>query len=171
VALVFVVVIGALTVAVVLVVASLAVLREAARMDREPPTRAFDAGEALAWVVQHIPDEAAGSLTVDDVERIIDLQLEYFRRKGVSRNGKDTKPAGTVVVGGSETIEYIIGRAADDGAVYTPDQVHAVIETQLTYLRSIGVVGDRVDEGIDEGIDDAIDADSDEGDEPDRPNS
>jgi hypothetical protein len=42
------------------------------------------------------------------------------------------------VVGGSETVEYILAWAADTGESYLPEQVHAVIETQLEYLREIG---------------------------------
>ena len=45
---------------------------------------------------------------------------------------------GDVVVGGSETVEYILAWAADTGESYLPEQVHAVIETQLEYLREIG---------------------------------
>jgi hypothetical protein len=45
------------------------------------------------------------------------------------------------VVGGAETIDYILERAAATGEAYLPEQIHAVVETQLTYLRAIGAVG------------------------------
>jgi len=144
--LVLVFVVGALVVILVTMVATITIMRESARMEVQPPTRAFDVDEAVEWVVRHIPDDVAGTLTLQDVYTIIDLQLDYFRRKGVSRNGKDSEPGGTVVVGGSETVEYILERASADGAEYTVEQVQAVIDTQLSYLRSIGVVGPAVSE-------------------------
>jgi len=43
-----------------------------------------------------------------------------------------------VVIGGSETVGYILEQAAAKGAEFTAEQVHAVVETQLAYLRAIG---------------------------------
>lgn len=140
------VVVGALVVAVVLFLAAVAVMRESARMDREPPTRPFDFEEAVEWVVRHIPDDVAATLTLDDVHRILDLQLHYFRKKGVSRNGQTGQPRGTVIVGGSETVDFIVDEAAKQGLAYSSQQVHAVIDTQLTYLRSIGAIGPPADD-------------------------
>ena len=59
----------------------------------------------------------------------------------MSGNGNSSHPPGPVVVGGSETVDYILERAASTGEAYLPEQIHAVIETQLTYLRAIGAVG------------------------------
>ncbi len=42
---------------------------------------------------------------------------------------------------GAETVEYILERARVTGEAYLPEQVHAVVETQLAYLRAIGAVG------------------------------
>ena len=123
------------------------VVREAGRMASEPPPPVFDLEEAYEWVVAHVPDLVAATLTPDDVRRILDFQLEYFRRKGVSGNGSSAQPPGDVVVGGSETVEYILARAADTGESYLPEQVHAVIETQLEYLREIGAVGPEAGDG------------------------
>jgi len=50
------------------------------------------------------------------------------------------------VVGGPETVEYIVGRADAAGTNFIPEQVFAVMETQLAYLRSIGAVGSRADD-------------------------
>ena len=88
-----------------------------------------------------MPDVVAATLTPDDVRRILDFQLEYFQRKGVTGNGSTANPPGDVVVGGAETVDYILERAPATGEAYLPEQVHAVIETQLAYLRAIGAVG------------------------------
>lgn len=140
------VVFGALAVGVVLLIAALAILRESHRLAAQPPRPVFDLDDALDWVVQHIADDAAATLTLDEVRQILDLQLQYFRAKGVSGNGSNATPAATVVVGGSETVDYILQQAAARGTPFTAEQVHAVVETQLAYLRSIGAVGPRADD-------------------------
>ena len=137
---------GALAVGVVLLIAAFAVLRESRRLAALPPRPIFDVEEALDWVVQHLSDAAAATLTVADVRQILDLQLQYFRLKGVSGNGSSAEVMGPVVIGGSETVSYIIERAALRGTTFTSEEVHAVIETQLAYLRSIGAVGPRVED-------------------------
>jgi hypothetical protein len=117
------------------------VIREAGRMASEPPPPVFDMEEAYEWVVENVPDVVAATLTPADVRRILDFQLEFFQRKGVAGNGSSSHPPGDVIVGGAETVEYILDRAAATGETYLPEQVHAVIETQLAYLREIGAVG------------------------------
>jgi hypothetical protein len=144
------VVLGALAVGLILLIAAVAILRESHRLATLPPRPTFDPDAALEWVVQHLADDAAATLTVDDVRVILDLQLRYFKAKGVSQNGSSANPVGPVVVGGSETVSYILEQAAAQGAVFTAEQVHAVVETQLAYLRAIGAVGSKADDFDDE---------------------
>jgi hypothetical protein len=122
-------------------IAAFFVAREATRMAAEPPPPVFDPEEAYDWVVEHLPDIVAATLTPEDVRRILDFQLEYFRRQGVTGNGTSSRVQGAVVVGGPETVDYILERARTAGEEYLPEQVYAVIETQLAYLREIGAVG------------------------------
>ena len=133
--------IGILIAVVILSIAGFLVAREAKRMAVAPAPPLFRMDEAFDWVVEHVPDEVAATLTPDDVKRILALQIEFMKRKGVAVNGKKPEPRGPVIVGMSETVDYIITRARDDGEEYLPEQVHAVIETQLAYLREIGAVG------------------------------
>ena len=140
------VVLGALAVGLILLIAAVAILRESHRLAALPPRPTFDPDAALEWVVQHIADDAAATLTVDDVRVILDLQLEYFKAKGVSQNGSTANPSGPVVIGGSETVSYILEQAAARGSVFSPEQVHAVVETQLAYLRAIGAVGSKAED-------------------------
>jgi hypothetical protein len=130
-----------LVLGIVLAVAGFLVVREAARLAAEPPPPVFDFDEAYEWVVQQLPDDVAATLTPDDVRRILDYQLEFFQRKGVTGNGSSPHPPGDVVVGGAETVDYIMRRCAETGEAYIPEQVYPVIETQLRYLRAIGAVG------------------------------
>ena len=140
------VVLGALAVGLILLIAAVAILRESHRLAALPPRPTFDPDAALEWVVQHIADDAAATLTVDDVRVILDLQLQYFKAKGVSQNGSTASPVGPVVIGGSETVSYILEQAAAKGNEFTAEQVHAVVETQLAYLRAIGAVGSKADD-------------------------
>ena len=106
----------------------------------------FDLDEAYEWVVDNVPDIVAATLTPDDVRRILAFQVEYFKRKGVSANGSTSHPPR-----GRRRrrrrdgrVHPRAGRAT--GEAYLPEQVHAVVETQLGYLRAIGAVGPVVGE-------------------------
>jgi hypothetical protein len=97
--------------------------------------------EAVDWVADHLPFEVSAVLSHDDVRRILDWNLEYFRAKGVSGNGSSSRADGPVVVGGAETVNWVLGRAQATGTTYTAAQVHAVLDAQMLYLEAIGAVG------------------------------
>ena len=132
---------GFLIVAIVFAIAAVVVGREARRLDAVPPQPTFDLDEAVGWVADNLPFEFRATLSHDDVRRIIDWNLEYFRMKGVSGNGHSAASEGPVVVGGAETVDYVLARAESLGASYTATQVHAVLEAQMSYLEAIGAIG------------------------------
>lgn len=142
-------IIGFLVVGIVIAIAAFFVGREATRIAREPPPALYHVDDALAWVVEHLPDDVAATVDEDDVRRILEFQVEFFKRKGVSSNGSTAYPPGTVVIGGSETVEYIVERSGATGEAYIPEQVYGVIDTQLSYLRAIGAVGPPADTDAD----------------------
>jgi len=127
--------------ALVFAIAAVVVGREARRLDAVPPRPVFDPDEAVAWVAEHLPFEVSAELSHTDVRRIIDWNLEYFRSKGVSANGSGPHVEGPVVVGGAETVAYVLGRSQATGEAYTAAQVHAVLDAQMEYLYSIGAIG------------------------------
>jgi hypothetical protein len=135
------VMIGALVLAVVFLIAAVVIGREARRLDAVPPSPVFDLDEAVEWIADHLPFEVSAELSHDDVRRIIDWNLEYFRSKGVSGNGHSSETEGPVVVGGAETVDYVLLRAEAVGSPYTPAQVHAVLDAQMSYLEAIGAIG------------------------------
>jgi hypothetical protein len=138
-------VVGFLAFGIVVAIAAVFVIREAGRIANEPPPAIVDPDDAYEWVVEHLPDDAAATLSTADVRRILDFQFEFFRRKGVSVNGSRRGPRGPVVVGGAEQVAYILERSAATGEGYIPEQVYAVVETQLSYLRAVGAVGPPAD--------------------------
>ena len=133
-------------VGIVLAIAAALVFREAARLSEDPPDAVFDPDDALGWVVEHLDDLVASTLTEADVRRIIDAQMEFFRQRGVSHNGTRTPPAVPLLLAPDETIAYIVDRCAETGEAYIPEQVEAVMDCQLDYLRFIGAIGQPVDE-------------------------
>ena len=126
---------------IVFVIAAVVIGREAKRLGNVPPRPVFDFEEAVEWVCRHVSDEVAAELTPEDVRQIINWHLEYFRLKGVSSNGHGTQSEGPVVVGGAETVDFVLMKAQSAGFGYTPAQVHAVLDAQMTYLEAIGAIG------------------------------
>ena len=126
---------------VVVALAAIFVVREAGRIAREPPPALFDRDDAYDYVVDQLDDLVAATLTPEDVRRILDFEVEYLRQRGITGNGAPSTPVEPVVFGGPDTVAYILRRAAETGEAYLPEQVHAVVETQLSYLRAIGAIG------------------------------
>ena len=130
-----------LAAALVFAIAAVVVGREARRLAAQPRRPVFDFEDAVAWVCRHVGDEVAAELTPDDVRRILHWHLEYFRLKGVSSNGSRAGGDRAVVVGGAETVEFVMSKAEAVGSPYTPAQVHAVLDAQMAYLETIGAIG------------------------------
>src|SRR5689334_22524816 len=124
---------GILLVAVVFAVAAVVIGREARRLDAVPPNPSFSLDDAVEWVADRLPDEVTAVLSHGDVRQIIDWNLEYFRTRGVSGNGHSSQIEGPVVVGGAETVDYVVHRARAAGIDFTPAQVHAVLDAQMSY--------------------------------------
>lgn len=119
-------------------VAAVFVIREAARLAAEPPPPVYDLEEAYEWVVERLPDLVAATLTPDDVRLILDLQAEHLRGRGAGAEAAR-------VLGTAEMIDDIVARAAAAGERFLPEQVAAVVDTQLEYLRDLGAVGPPAD--------------------------
>jgi hypothetical protein len=132
---------GLIVAALVFAIAAFVIGREARRLDAVPPRPVFNMDEAVDWVADHLPFEVSAELSHGDVRQILDWNLEYFRTKGVSSNGSSAHASGPVVVGGAETVNWVLGRAQAVGTTYTAAQVHAVLDAQMLYLEAIGAIG------------------------------
>ena len=131
---------------IVLAIAAALVFREAARLSDVPPDAVFDPDDARGWVVEHLDDLVAATLTEKDVDRIIGFQMEYFGQRGVSHNGSRTESDVPLLFLPEEAVGYIVDRCAETGEAYLPEQVEAVMECQLDYLRFIGAIGREADD-------------------------
>ena len=132
---------GVLAVAAVFAIAAVVIGREARRLAAKPPGRVFEFEDAVAWVCDHVGPEVAAILSPDDVRRILNWHLEFFRIKGVSSNGHTAESNAPVVVSGAETVDFVLMKAEAAGSPYTPAQIHAVLDAQMGYLADIGAVG------------------------------
>src|ERR1700730_13964213 len=128
-------------VGLVIAIAAVLVIREAGRIANEPPPAIFDPDDAYEHVVEELPDDVAATLTPDDVRRILDFEVEFLKQRGVVGNGSTPQTTGPVVFGGPETTPYTLEGASATGEAYLPEQIDAVVETQLRYLRAIGAIG------------------------------
>jgi len=135
------VIIVALAIAGVFAIAAVVIGREVKRLSLRPPQKSFDFEEAVAYVCDHVGLEVASILSPDDVRKILDWHLEYFRLRGVASNGSRPQTEGPVVVSGAETVDFVLMRSEASGTAYTPEQVHAVLDAQMRYLEEIGAVG------------------------------
>ncbi len=138
---------GLIVAAAVFAIAAFVIGREAHRLDAVPPRAVFDMDEAVGWVSDHLPYEVSAVLSHGDVRQILDWNLEYFRTKGASGNGSSVHVEGPVVVGGAETVDWVLGRAQAVGTTYSAAQVHAVLDAQMTYLEAIGAIGPEAPPG------------------------
>ena len=132
---------GVLAVAAVFAIAAVVLGREARRLATKAPGRVFEFEDAVSWVCDHVSEDVAAVLSPDDVRRILNWHLEFFRMKGVSSNGHTSESDEPVVVSGAETVDFVLMRAETEGARYTPSQIHAVLDAQMGYLEDIGAVG------------------------------
>ncbi|HWH35937.1 MAG TPA: hypothetical protein VNT56_11555 [Acidimicrobiales bacterium] len=136
---------AALGLALVFVIAAVAVGRESQRLAAQAPRPVFDLDEAVAWVADELPFEVSAVLSHADVARMLAWNLEHLQQVGAAagndRADTDLPPSPFSVVGESEAIERILSRAGTDGRDYTPEQVRAVLEGELAYLRLIGALG------------------------------
>ncbi len=80
-------------------------------------------------------------LSHDDVRRILDWNLEYFRAKGVSGNGSSSRAGARSSWAVRRRSDWVLGRAQAAGTTYTAAQVHAVLDAQMEYLEAIGAIG------------------------------
>ena len=133
----------------VVVIALVAVGREAFTLSAQPKQAHFDLEEAVEFVADRLPDEVTAALTYDDVRSILRWHLEYLRDRGVPAR-RDLVAGGPVVVEDDEGIAWVLGRADEVGLEVTDTEVAIVLETELAYFDAIGAIGGEVPEPPDD---------------------
>ena len=137
-------VVGAL---LVFAIAAAFVGREAFRLGHTPTTAIFDLDEAVLHVAEHLSDEAASGLTMDELRQLILFSLDHLRAKGLSAMPGEELAFGAgppVVVADDDAVAVVLGRADEEGLVVTDVAVVEVLDLLLDHLVEIGAVGPRV---------------------------
>jgi hypothetical protein len=108
---------------------------------RVPVGAVYVLDDAVGFVVGNLGDET--DLSRSDVRRILEWEVFYLqiRARKAHRQG-----GGDIVAGGTDqAVEYIQAKAeAKQQAVYSDEQVRAVLRGEAEYLKSIGAVGEVV---------------------------
>jgi hypothetical protein len=137
---------------VVFAIAAAAVGTEAFRLGHRPPPTIFDLDEAVAYVADHLPTDAQGRLSYDEVRVLVLAELEHLRAQGilglagedplisqsVAISGNGEKP---VVVADDDAVAVVLGRAEEEGIEVDDHDVYLVVSTLHAHLAEIGAVG------------------------------
>ncbi|HEX9682988.1 MAG TPA: hypothetical protein VGA13_07895 [Acidimicrobiales bacterium] len=135
------VVVGALILALVFVIAAVVIGREAHRLDAQPPRAVFNLEEAVEFVARQLPFEVSAEISYDEVRSLLRWHLEFLRRQGATGNGDGSQSPAPILVGGVEAVDHLLNRAEATGMALESRHAHAVVDAQLAYLETIGVVG------------------------------
>ena len=134
----------------VVVIALVAVGREAFTLSAQPKQAHYDLEEAVEFVADRLPDEVTAILSFDDVRSILRWHLEYLRDRGVPAR-RDLVDGGPVVVEDDEGVAWVLGKADEVGMDVTDIEVAIVLEAEVEYLQAIGAIGGQVPEPPDDG--------------------
>jgi hypothetical protein len=143
---VFVVVTAVVVAAIGLVVIG----RVTAKLEQAPPPSLFDIDEAVTFIADRLPYEAAAQLSYDDVRVLVGWHIDYLESRGVAADLGDRPEAsapgsGPLVAEDDEGVAYVIGKAGESDLEITDVQVVQVLEAEMAYLDAIGALGTAVE--------------------------
>jgi hypothetical protein len=125
----------------VVVIALVAVGREAFTLGTQPKQAHFDLEEAVEFVADRLPEEVTARLSFDDVRTLLRWHLEYLRDRGVPVHRDQAGKGGPVVVEDDEGIAFVLGRADQDGLDVSDTDVAQVLDAEIAYFEAIGAIG------------------------------
>lgn len=131
--------VGALLVAVVLLVVAAFVWQTAARSP-VTETPLYVVGEAAEYIHARLSDRALASLDRDGVRRLLEWGLQYTQVVGPRTSHRPP------VIGSGEGIEYVMEKAAQAGWDVEPLDIAEVMAVETDYLLEIGAVGAPVED-------------------------
>ncbi len=139
-----------LTVLVVAAIALVVIGRVTANLAQQPPPSLFDLDEAVTFIGDELPYEAAAQLSYDDVRAIVVLHVDYLESRGVAIDLGETLDAtrgggGPLVAEDDEGVAYVIGKIADTSLEISDVHVVQVLTAEMTYLDAIGALGTEVE--------------------------
>ncbi|MGI9647539.1 MAG: hypothetical protein ACR2OI_03375 [Acidimicrobiia bacterium] len=134
-------VLGALLIAVLLVIAAAMVWQEAVKRPADQPLT-YVLEDAVRFVDSSFGDQSA--LSRDDIRRILEWEVIYLQGVSPPHSG----PLQPVRVGGSDDAVRFISRQITrrSGPRYSDEAIAAVLQGEAEYLESIGALGSPVED-------------------------
>ncbi len=141
---------AALAVLTTFVIAAVAVGSTTAHLASRARRSVYVFEDAVDWVADRLPPEDAAVVSYEDVQAVLTWHLEHLRDKGIaSGRTADDPGTGLIVVGDTEPLAHILAEveATEEGQAghdLTDEQVALILEANLGYERSIGLIGPEV---------------------------
>jgi hypothetical protein len=103
------------------------------------PLPHYDPAEAAAVSYRNLPPDVKARLSPADVERILDLELEYQEKVGLvgdspSADGEEA------TLDYAEMVDFIRGEGRQRQLLLSPDAIEAVLDAEQVYLGQIGAI-------------------------------
>lgn len=91
----------------------------------------YDDMEAVRYIQSHIPQEAQGKFSDDDVLYISDTVYDYFESNGMLEDEE-------VDIDMEDLVAYVVKQSKRDEFNFDPELVYWVVEAELDYEESLG---------------------------------
>lgn len=134
----------------VFLIAALTVGREARRLDALAPRAVYEIEEAAAFVADILPASTQARLTMNELEQLLILHLNWLHSRGLLPKGVIDKKQDIdepVVITEETLIGYLLGEADRVGVAILDDiDVVTVTDAHLKYFEAIGAVGPRAND-------------------------
>ena len=134
----------------VFLIAAITIGREARRLDAFAPRAVYEIEQAAAFVAEILPQATQARLTMEELEQLLILHLNWLHSRGLLPAGvvdKRQDIVEPVVVSEDSLIGYLLGEADRAGVAILDDvDVVSVTDAHLVYFEAIGAVGPRAEE-------------------------
>ena len=118
------------------------------RTEGELAPAVFEVHDAVDWIAERLPEEAASRLTYDDVVLLAGWWLEYVATQGLaSEHGQELggADAGGAPADDDAAVDHVVARALDvpeeRGGALDPVAVVVALDLLGVYLREMGAIG------------------------------
>ena len=134
----------------VFLIAALVTGREARRLDAVAPRAVYQIDQAMAFVVEVLPDQTKARLTMGELEQLLILHMKWLHERGLQPDAvidlrQDIE--NPVVVTEEALIAFLLGEAENAGVALLDDvDVVNVVDAHLSYFDAIGAVGPTADQ-------------------------
>lgn len=123
------------------------------RLESSASPAVLEVDDAVDWVAERLPEEAATVLRRDEVVEIVGWWLEFVAEAGLSTEhgeelGEEALRAsdGTTVADLDAAVDHVVARSLDRSEPLDSVAVVVVLDLLVTYLSEVGAIGGRVAE-------------------------